>query len=328
MRAVMKERIILNGVIVAPVQQLNFRPATPMCTGCFGWGHPRHLCRSNAVKCPRCGSDHDKRQHDALAPNTSNKTGATQREFATTALPALDPLPLPPPPRPKASPGRPPRRLPLRSHSGGSNPAPGRPASPATLTPGCRSGSFQPRRHLRLDGHHGPQLMPPGRRAPKLFTLASFNANHTAANTVAALEQCANDTDLLFIQEPAYSVLKHTPSSTNPHGDEFFGTQSTPEWILLEVTKRREARVCVYLHKRWAGANLRTRHDLVDHPHILCLALTFDGRDRLFVNVYNHPQSHAALDVLSGPTYLPDCVAIAGDFNIRHNMWDSRAVRT
>jgi hypothetical protein len=89
------------------------------------------------------------------------------------------------------------------------------------------------------------------------FRIISFNANHTPTNVKTLLER-HTEYDVIFIQEPHYSVIKRTPSSTNPLGDELFGTQRSPDWILLEVEDLRESRVACYVRSRWESAHPKT----------------------------------------------------------------------
>lgn len=157
----------------------------------------------------------------------------------------------------------------------------------------------------------------------QVFRVASYNANHTANNTSIILNTLTSF-NALFIQEPAYSVIKHTLSSTNPNGDALYGTQALArEWILLEVTDIRNARVACYVHKRWVGARPRTCHDIISHPHLLCFSLTLEHEERFFLNVYSHSTSHDATNLLLHTQSLPQFTVIASDFNLHHHAWDS-----
>jgi ribonuclease HI len=153
------------------------------------------------------------------------------------------------------------------------------------------------------------------------FRIISFNANHTPTNVKTLLER-HTDYDAVFIQEPHYSVIRRTPSATNPLGDELFGTQRSPDWILLEVEDLREARVACYIRARWECAHPKTRYDIVSHPHLLCFSLVFGGQERLFLNVYGHPRSRVGIHRL---LTLPPrhFTLVAGDFNLHHTVWDS-----
>lgn len=156
------------------------------------------------------------------------------------------------------------------------------------------------------------------------LTLLSFNANHTANNTKSILQNHTH-ADIIFIQEPWYGNLKRTVSATDPDGVWEFDTQIQPtDWLLLEVQDRTNAQVSAYVHTRWKTSVPQTRHDLIAHPHILCISLLGPNRTNyLFVNVYNYPSTHVALlhlQSLSRPL-SPD--VILGDFNLHHRIWDS-----
>lgn len=156
---------------------------------------------------------------------------------------------------------------------------------------------------------------------PPLFRILSFNANHTAFNTATIL-QTHLSTDVIFIQEPSYSIIKYTPSATSPLGDPYYATQADRNWLLLEVRNTKEARVAAYVNRKWTRARPQIRFDLIDHPHMICVSLRFGGQDKLFLNVYNHPESRAALNALCDLPARP-FTGIVGDFNLHNHAWDT-----
>ncbi|KZV67104.1 DNase I-like protein, partial [Peniophora sp. CONT] len=156
---------------------------------------------------------------------------------------------------------------------------------------------------------------------PPSFHILSFNANHTPTNTKYILET-NKDCDIIFVQEPYYGTIKHVPSPHDPHGKELFGTQSAPDWFLLEVEDVRNSRVATYVNKRWKGAHPMRRIDIINHPHVLCVSLRFGDTDKLFLNVYGHPDSRSGIHALAElPARTFTCVA--GDFNLHHSRWES-----
>ncbi|KAF9473582.1 hypothetical protein BDN70DRAFT_790825, partial [Pholiota conissans] len=54
--------------------------------------------------------------------------------------------------------------------------------------------------------------------------------------------------DILFIQEPPWSLIRKTVSSSNKDGDDVIGAPKHPEWITVApVTKQdRKPRVLAY----------------------------------------------------------------------------------
>jgi hypothetical protein len=161
----------------------------------------------------------------------------------------------------------------------------------------------------------------PGAQDNATFRIISFNANHTPTNVKTALERYT-DYDAIFIQEPYYSTIKHTPLASNPYGDKYVGTQQSPDWLLLEVEDLRAAQVACYIWTRWACVHPKTQLDIVSHPHLLCFSLMFGGQERLFLNIYGHPRLHAGVQrLLSLPPR--QFTLIAGDFNLHHTAWDS-----
>jgi len=61
----------------------------------------------------------------------------------------------------------------------------------------------------------------------------SQNVRKNKTLTDLILETQKNTFDIIFIQEPARSLLRRIPSNTNPEGDPLYGTPNHPDWTLF-----------------------------------------------------------------------------------------------
>lgn len=156
--------------------------------------------------------------------------------------------------------------------------------------------------------------------SPLNLSLATYNANRSAENVKTFLEVNTCH-DIVLIQEPYIGFIRNIPSSSNPFGDPMEGGTAHPEWIAIYPPISNAVRVAIYVHKRHAAASPQTLPQY-SSAHLLCVRLTFTRFTASFLNVYAHPDSHAALyDMLDFQTLPPDLRFIGGDFNLHHPAW-------
>ncbi len=171
-----------------------------------------------------------------------------------------------------------------------------------------------------------------------------YNANRTPKNTSHILQEHRNHYDVVCIQEPWYGPIKNIPSaggksnSTGPgdrtEDDKYFGTQSDPDWYLLEhASLKREKtaipRVVCYVNKRLANARA-TIHPGILHLDAMLIQLELSHDNTVYIlNIYNDSKDNSKLlDVLvERITYhekeLPDTIhCFGGDFNLHSTEWD------
>ena len=141
-------------------------------------------------------------------------------------------------------------------------------------------------------------------------------ANHDLALTLAFKDNC----DMLLIQEPwIYADLDRRSTKTHP-GFETFSPLTT--WT-------NRPRVMTYVRK---GRGLRPEQPLADTSRDVLLVTLSPGNCAMPIwNIYNAPYgSENAGEGLQ--TLLHLCrqppTLVAGDFNIRHSMWDSTTMGT
>lgn len=148
----------------------------------------------------------------------------------------------------------------------------------------------------------------------------SANVQRSQANTSILLERHA-DADIVCIQEAFWGFIKLVPSAENPDGTPYHNAVSHGNFMCLGAAP--DSRVAVYVNRRWAHASPRVHRGTVTHPDVLVVTLHFTSGDFTLINVYNDSASHAAVEfLLDRYTSLPPIAFLAGDFNLRHPMWD------
>ena len=80
-----------------------------------------------------------------------------------------------------------------------------------------------------------------------LLRILSQNVNRSPVVTHTLLETKAEEYDIILLQEPYWGFLYNIPSAVSCAGEEYQGTQSHPQWILIE--QGGPTRVATYIDK-------------------------------------------------------------------------------
>lgn len=156
--------------------------------------------------------------------------------------------------------------------------------------------------------------------APGLL-IVSANVQKSRENTTVLLDR-HRDADIICVQEPCWTYVKHIASSTSKDGDPTFHTVHHKNFITLGASEK--SRVVTYVHReRWESASPRVRLACLNHRDAICVTLSTAEREFSFLNIYNDPREFSALtELINRANDLPPLAFVAGDFNIRHPMWD------
>ncbi|KAF9471349.1 hypothetical protein BDN70DRAFT_901416 [Pholiota conissans] len=135
-----------------------------------------------------------------------------------------------------------------------------------------------------------------------------------------------NHFDILFIQEPPWSLICKTVSSSNKDGGDVIGVPKHPEWItVVPVTKPDcKPRVLAYCHNRLTHLQPSLCRDIIDHPDIIALSVFTHGQTLNFMNIYSDDQNTVIFHVAGKSGSLPSFVYIGGDFNYHSSVWDPK----
>lgn len=201
----------------------------------------------------------------------------------------------------------------------------GRPSTLATpVTQPTVQGPHRGPRSNPQDTHPPTQPSAAGssHTPPDHLRCISSNVQRSQSNTSLLLETHA-DADIICVQEIFWGSIRNVPSADCPEGIPYTNTVVHANFMCIGASAH--SRVAIYVNKKWAHASPQLQQTTLSHRDIACLTLHFAAGDFTFLNVYNDSRTHEAVDfLLDRYTHLPPIAFMAGDFNLRHSMWDAR----
>ena len=155
----------------------------------------------------------------------------------------------------------------------------------------------------------------------KIF-LQNVRKNNFLINTVLEVNQ---NFDIIFIQEPLWTILRTIPSSTNSEGISLLGVSNHPNWL----TFAREPcltndfpRVIIYINIRLFSFCFSLQKNIINHHDILLASFFNNSIVYWIMNIYSD-SLHSALKYLKDTEVnIPNLLIMTSDFNIRDSMWD------
>lgn len=155
-----------------------------------------------------------------------------------------------------------------------------------------------------------------------LEPLRCVSANVQKSNkNIQVLLKTNSDADIICIQEIYWGHIKNITSSKNADGDEYHNTIGHKNFLCLGA--KESSCMAVYINKHWAKSSPQVRENVIKHNDVLVVTLHLPTGQLTFVNAYNDSDTQAAVNTMLDNTdrFLPICF-MAGDFNVRHPMWD------
>ena len=165
-------------------------------------------------------------------------------------------------------------------------------------------------------------------RAPGSIRIVTFNVakNYMYLDTI--LENLKSSTDILFVQEPPWQLIRHAPSASSREGEAVVGAPQHPSWMTMVRNPGNDPdqrpRTLAYVSTRLAPLRPSLRRDLIDHRDLMPVSLFVEERTINLLNVYSDDQ-HTAINLLAQRADdLPEFDYIGGDFNCHSREWDPR----
>lgn len=204
-------------------------------------------------------------------------------------------------------------------------PAPMASAPAAYAQPTARAHQGSPSSSI-MDPSDVPAQAEPTQNMLKGMRCVSCNVQRSQVNTALLLERFCQ-ADIICVQESFWGFIRMVPSTTSKDGDPYYNTVAHPHFICLGASEK--SRVSTYINKKWAHTSPRLRQAQLEHPDINCVSLQLRGGEFTVLNVYNDSRTHDAVQfLLDRYVHLPPIAFIAGDFNLRHSMWDTRETQS
>ena len=155
----------------------------------------------------------------------------------------------------------------------------------------------------------------------KIFS-QNIQKNNFLINTVLEVNQ---NFDIIFIQEPLWTILRTIPSSTNSEGIPLLGVPNYPNWLTFTrepCLTNDSPRVIIYINVRLSSFCFSLHKDIINHCDILLASFLNNSIMYWIMNIYSD-SSHSTLKYLKDTEVnIPNLLIITGNFNIRDSIRD------
>jgi hypothetical protein len=154
----------------------------------------------------------------------------------------------------------------------------------------------------------------------------SFNANKNYLYTKTLLVHLSlqKKVDVIFLQEPPWRTIRHTPSAKSKEGEEIVGPPLHRDWNMIyhKPDQSGNPRTMCYVHKRLVKFRPSYRREVINHRDLLLLSLQVGGSEIFTLNVYNDNRAIAMSFLKREGLVIPYLSIMIGDFNCHSMVWD------
>jgi endonuclease/exonuclease/phosphatase family metal-dependent hydrolase len=154
----------------------------------------------------------------------------------------------------------------------------------------------------------------------------SFNANKNYLYTKTLLVHLSlqKKVDVIFLQEPPWRTIRHTPSAANLEGEEVIGPPLHHDWnvIYRKPDQSGNPRTMCYMHKRLVKFKPSYHREVIDHRDLLLLSLQVGGSEIFALNIYNDNRATAVSFLKKEGLVIPHLSIMTGNFNCHSMVWD------
>jgi hypothetical protein len=151
----------------------------------------------------------------------------------------------------------------------------------------------------------------------------SFNANKNYLYTKTLLIHLSlqKKVDVIFLQEPPWRTIRHTPSAISKEGKVVAGPPLHCDWnvIYRKPDQSGNLRTMCYVHKRLVKFRPSYHREVIDHRDLLLLSLQVGGSEIFALNVYNDDRATAVSFLKREGLAIPHLSIMTGNFNC-HSM--------
>ena len=155
----------------------------------------------------------------------------------------------------------------------------------------------------------------------KSLKILSQNVHKNRLLTDTLLEN-KKDFNILFIQEPPWSIICSILSSISKEEEEIVDAPNHLLWTMFtrtSNTKNKHLRVFTYINIRLIRLCFLLRRDIFNHRNINLLSFF---NHSFIINIYSDDCQSALKYLKDTEMNLNNILIITGDFNIRDNNWD------
>ena len=132
--------------------------------------------------------------------------------------------------------------------------------------------------------------------------------------------------DIIFLQEPPWSIIRTIPSSTSCIGEKLVGAPHYPNWLTFtrSLTNKSDfPRVLAYINIQVSCLCFSLQNNIFNHRDVLYISFINQGLYFFLINVYSDSSQMALKYLKNTETNISNVIIMTGDFNIRDSLWDS-----
>jgi len=153
----------------------------------------------------------------------------------------------------------------------------------------------------------------------KLFS-QNICKNSLIVNTILETQMSFN---IIFIQEPLWSIIWTIPSFTSSEGEELVGVPHHPNWLTFTRTPTNQSdlpRVLTYVNICISHLHFSLQNDIFNYRDISCISFFNQNSIFFLINVYLDSSQLALKYFKNTEVNIYNVIIIIGDFNIRDSL--------
>jgi hypothetical protein len=179
--------------------------------------------------------------------------------------------------------------------------------------------------HLFMSSTNYENRVEEGLRDMISFFSFNINKNYLYMETLLVHLSLQKKVDIIFLQEPPWRTVRHTPSACSKEGEEVVGPPLHHDWnvIYCKLDHSGNPRTMCYMHKRLVKFRPSYHREVIDHRDLLLLSLQVGGSEIFALNIYNDNRATTVSFLKREGLVIPHLLFMAGDFNCYSMVWDS-----
>ena len=154
------------------------------------------------------------------------------------------------------------------------------------------------------------------------FFSQNIRKNKLIINTILETQSLYN---IIFIQEPPWSIIHSILSSSNCDGESLVGAPHHPNWPTFARNPTNQPdfpRVITYINIHVLHFCFSLQNDVLNHRDISCISFLNQGSSYFMLNVYSDSSQLALKYLNDTEASIHNVIIITGKFNIRDSRWD------
>ena len=154
------------------------------------------------------------------------------------------------------------------------------------------------------------------------FLKMSGKTNNLLTNTILEVQI---DFDIIFIQEPPWSIKRSISSSSNKEGEELVGIPNHPNWITFSRNSTNPQdllRVITYINIRISSLHFSLHKNIFDHRDIFLISFFNCSSIYSLINIYLDSSQIALKYLKDIEANINNDLIMMDNFNIRDSSWD------